>query len=184
MPSYLEFRVEIARLLPTIWRSFEIRPTCTFAELHEAIQAAGPWSGGHSYVFRTARRAPVLLQAVADDPYEGAMVAEHTSLEAFFSNPANKLCIYEYDMSAEWVHEVRLARRIVDRKCFHRRLMGGARAFPKEDLDGVSEYRELVSQLKAGPPKTARDRNRAAWLRGWDPEFFDLDIAKQAFDVP
>jgi hypothetical protein len=184
LPNYLQLRVEIARVLPTIWRCFQIRSTCTFADLHEAIQAAGPWTGAHSYVFRPSRRGPVSVQSINDDPFEGAMVAEHTSLEAFFSNPVNKLCIYEYDLSAKWVHDVRLERRVVDRKRFLRRLVAGARAYPKDDLDGLREYRELVSLLKAGPAKTARERNRIAWSRGWDPEFFDLDVAKQAFDEP
>lgn len=123
-----------------------------------------------------------MVQAVDDELHEGSMIAERTPLLAYFSNPANKVCIYEYDLGAKWVHDVRLERRVTDRKRFRRRLIAGARAFPKEDLDGIREYRELVALIKAGPPKNARARNRIAWSRGWDPEFFDLEIAQLAFD--
>ena len=182
MPTYLQIKVQLPDVTPAIWRRFLVRDDGTFADLHEAIQAAGPWSNGHTYLIRPSLRTPVLVQPAGDDPWEGAMIAELTLLEAYFSNAANKRCVYIYDLGANWVHNVRLERRVKDRKRFARRLIDGSRAFPKEDMDGISGYREDAALVKAGPPKSARARNRLEWLRGWDPDRFDLEIAKASFD--
>ncbi|MCC7013301.1 MAG: hypothetical protein IT454_12120 [Planctomycetes bacterium] len=182
MPKYLRFRVELMSISPRISRTFLIGTGASFAELHDAIQTAGPWASEHSYYFGRPKEGRPLIEPDGDDMSAGVLVAESCPVLAFFRNPQNSTAIYVYDLGGCWKHSVTLEAQTVERDRFKRRLIAGTRAFPKEGMNGISEYRECVAIAQGKASDTARTRNRLRWLRGWDPEFFDLEIQRESFD--
>lgn len=182
MAAYLRFRVELMAIKPRIFRTFLITVDATFSDLHKAIVDAGPWGSGHSFCFACPGEGQSLIEPDGDEMSAGALVADACLLVAYFGNPTNRSLIYTYDLSERWQHCVTLEETVQERARFRRRLIAGARAFPKADMGGIDRYRELVAIAKGTAPDTPRTRNCRHRLRGWDPEFFDLAIQQEIFD--
>lgn len=173
MPKYFQFRVQIKGIRPLIWRRFLLATTSTFEDLHDSIQAAGPWEGRHLYLFRGNEPEEFLAAppGVAEDV--ASPEAAKRALRPYFGEAPGGRCYYVYDFGDDWTHEVRLEGIVSSPERFRRRLIDGARAFPKEGMGGVAGYAEIAASI--------RKRNQ---LRGWDPEFFDIHIARDIFDRP
>lgn len=175
MPTYYEFEISLQEIEPRIWRRLQISTDATFLDLHHAIQEGCGWQNAHLFSFRNDESEPIagipLDEWEAPDP-DAAKVA----LADFFE--ADPRCLYEYDFGDSWLHEVRLRRTVESPERFERRLLDGARAFPPEDCGGVPGYEECARVAHGGDdPEELRD-----WLGNWDPERFDLDELRRAFD--
>ncbi|MEZ4322522.1 MAG: plasmid pRiA4b ORF-3 family protein [Myxococcota bacterium] len=101
----------------------------------------------------------------------------------FVGRWALEWCEYEYDFGDSWVHDIKLIGVHSIKESFKRRLLDGARACPPEDCGSVPGYEELVRFVQTGEYHDP-DVDIAAWLGDWDPERFDLDAARPAFDRP
>jgi hypothetical protein len=63
------------------------------------------------------------------------------------------------------------------------RLLAGARACPPEDCGGVPGYEDMVEFLASGESPQGDDADTLReWLDGWEPETFNLEEEKTAFD--
>jgi hypothetical protein len=186
MPCYFEFEVWLERIRPRIWRRFLLQKEATFDDLHLAIQESAPWSNCHLFEFRLGGRRGEPI--AGDDEGEEAEPARHVPLDAVFAGKGDE-CMYLYDFGDGWEHRVRL-RAVRDLpEGFHRRLLAGARAFPPEDCGGVWGYQVCLAAVGACEPADVDAspdvlEERREWLPAdWDPESFDLEAARAAFDV-
>jgi hypothetical protein len=176
MPKYLEFRVSLVGIRPTIWRTFLLRSNATFEDLHRAIQACG-WEDAHLFVFRDRRGHPIagIPDKEADEPDPDA---RRVRLSSFFGEGKARRCVYEYDFGDSWEHDIEFRGTTEFPEAFERRLLAGERAFPPEDCGGIPGYEACVRMAtqRRGP------RQLREWLGDWKPESFDLDAAKAKFD--
>ena len=192
MPKYLELEVSLAELAPRIWRRFLLRSTASFQDLHVAIQKAGGWGDYHLFAFLDYRKRREVIAAVDPHTYmldpsrvEGPP-AHQVALLSRFKRKGSK-CIYLYDFGDGWRHLVELRQSVQLAEEFHRRLLGGARAFPSEDCGGVHGYYYSITALEPLDPGLSPEEKsyltqHRHWLGHWHPEAFDLDAAKPRFD--
>jgi len=177
--AYYEFEVSLLGAEPKIWRRFLLRATAAFSDLHQAIQAACGWENYHLFAFRDGRRT---LAGVPDEDAFGESDpdASRVSLASFFGTNGEKAkrCTYEYDFGDGWEHAVALRGVAELPEAFARRLLAGARAFPREDCGGLPGYENCVRIATSGRgPKDLRE-----WLGDWTPEAFDREEKRGTFD--
>lgn len=86
---------------------------------------------------------------------------------------------YVYDFGDYWQHTVRREAAIELPERFHRRLVGGALAFPPEDCGGIGGYEQCLDIVRGG----ADEEGVRGWLGDWDPERFDLESTRGTFDA-
>jgi hypothetical protein len=107
-------------------------------------------------------------------------------LGTYFSEPGQR-CLYVYDFGDNWEHELTLIEVASRSKHdpFVRRLTGGERAFPPEDCGGISGYEECLAirngQTAGLAPRQLQEKKE--WLGDWQPESFDFNVARGAFDM-
>jgi len=186
MPTYFDFIVTIEGISPPIWRRFLLTNKATFHDLHMAIQGSFGWDNSHLFEFTTPGRRE---EPIAGSPYDelplfGEPVpdADRVRLSSYFVG-RTRLCKYLYDFGDSWEHEVKLDRIVEDEATFRRRLLGGARACPPEDIGGTWRYQNAVHILKTGgDPEEDDPEELQEWLGDWDPEAFDFEKTKKKFE--
>lgn len=192
MSIYFEFEVSLEEVQPKIWRSFLLRSSSTFHELHDTIQKACGWQDYHLYHFieDNARKR------IAESPYcegagDGCPNADEIKIDSFFQETGDN-CIYEYDFGDCWRHLVTLKSITKIAGQFRRKLTGGQRAFPPEDCGGIMGYEESIDALLI-PDSKLKDMDeyakeellsRREWLGDWHPEHFDFDATAKQLKRP
>lgn len=194
MPTYFEFEVALQYIKPKIWRRFLLDACGSFADLHKAIQNAGPWFEEHLWEFHACGRDQKTLAGLPL-PKEDRFIfdqkipdARKVKLADFFKKKGDK-CIYHYDFGDDWEHEVKLSQVVELPEKFQCRLLDGERNFPPEDCGGPWGYYDCLLAIGAiqwkGPAKEAPPKKylkeRREWLDDWSPEL-DLDKARAMFD--
>ncbi len=186
MHTYLEFEVSLLDIDPRIWRRFQLGANDTFDDLHEAIQDSFDWDRDHMWLFRTSGRdrrtlagpSAFMLGYDSDDIPDASSV----KLTQHFRR-VSMTCRYTYDFGDNWVHAVKLRRRVATEDRFRRRLVDGSRAAPPEDCGGVYGYWRLVERLDTGnDPWGLKPDEQPGWIDSWRPDQFDLAAAKATFD--
>ncbi len=176
MIRFFEFDVTLLGAEPPVWRRFQIRAEATFGDLHHAIQDACGWMDYHLFQFQTVDGG-VIAGIPDEEGDEPDPDADHTALTSYF--PDSEQCIYLYDFGDGWEHNVELRQSVEKSESFQRRLIDGARAFPPEDSGGIFGYRECVAIARGGPDR----EGLREWLGDWDPEGFDLENVRLAFNT-
>ena len=188
MPSYFEFEVSLRHIEPRIWRRFLIATDATFGDLHRAIQDSFGWMQCHLWEFNGPGRR--VLAGVKYDDFMDFAEAEETpdaeavKLTSHFTR--SKACQYIYDFGDDWRHDVKRNRRVQLPDSFHRRLLAGRRACPREDCGGFAGYDRFVSIVETGVDPWDEGESveeLLEWLGAWDPAAFDLETAKRRFDA-
>ena len=189
MPAYFEFEVSLLEIEPRIWRRFQIDAEATFGDLHMAIQDCFDWDRDHMWMFHTVGRSRRDRRMLAgpgtselrygDDEIPDAWSVR---LRQYFKG-STRTCRYVYDFGDDWVHAVKLRPRVDSAERFQRRLLAGSRAAPKEDCGGVDGYWRLVKLAETGnDPWDVGPDELPDWINDWQPDRFDLEAAKAAFD--
>ena len=186
MPGYYEFEVSLRDVTPRIWRRFllPVKAT-TFHDLHEAIQDACGWQNYHLFQFLEPDKADPIAGIPGDDDsatYGFRMPDARTiQMRSFFSETES--CLYEYDFGDGWLHEVTVLRQADLRESLKRRLVAGERSFPPEDCGGIGGYERILQTLATGEDPWGEDAEELKeWLGDWEPEGFNLEDARVAFD--
>jgi hypothetical protein len=86
---WLQLKTLLRDVHPAVWRRFRLVDSLSIADLHQVIQVLMGWEDDHLHHFRT-RAAAVPLSCLAFRPSERFL--------------------YEYDLTAGWQIEVRVAR--------------------------------------------------------------------------
>ena len=187
MPKYLDMEVSLIGIKPKIWRRFLIQSTASFQHLHSAIQVACGWWDYHLFEFQEKPRGRPIARADYEEPWDEkpAPVAKRVKLSSYFRQRGDT-CIYIYDFGDDWHHLVTLKEIVELPEKFRRRLLDGARSFPREDCGGVWGYGSCLKALGILEPEKDDDREdlaqRKDWLGDWHPEAFELAEVKSCFD--
>ena len=186
MHTYLEFEVSLLDIDPRIWRRFQLGADDTFGDLHVAIQESFDWDKDHMWVFRTAGRDRRTLAGPGPSElgYRSDEIpnARDVKLTQHFRR-VSMTCRYTYDFGDNWVHAVKLRRRMTSAERFQRLLVAGSRAAPPEDCGGIYGYWRLIEMVETGnDPWGLEPDEQPGWIDTWKPDQFDLAAAKAAFD--
>jgi hypothetical protein len=182
--SDLQLKIVLHGTKPPLWRRLVLPSDTSLGTLHDAIQVAFGWHGGHLHLFTdefgrgygaAARLTDIDLgfgRGVGD---EGA-----TALGDVLAEEGARLR-YVYDFGDDWEHGITLEKALPRPAGAERavRCVGGRRAdVPGEDIGGVWGLAEVL-ELLDGPDGAGHDLygELVAELRaaGYDPAAFDRD---------
>ena len=166
----LQLKITLRYLRPPIWRRVLVADTFTLGNLHQLIQRAMGWSGGHLHEFRMPARGfgPPLRTFGNEGEDEDATLLHEVLVRK------RQLLLYEYDFGDSWLHEI-LVEQIVpfDPSGHYPVCLAGARACPPEDCGGVPGYEQLLEALRS--PSAPASAELLEWCGHWNPEAFDLE---------
>ena len=171
-PIY-QIKVSLRGAKPPIWRRLLVPADVSLARLHDVIQAAFGWNGGHLHVFETPYGDFGQADRELGHRAEGPVTLEQVAPEA------NDKIQYTYDFGDDWSHDI-VVEKVLDRDpaLTYPRCTGGRRAAPPDDCGGIWGYEELVEIM--ADPGHPEHRNQLDWLglddaREFDPAAFDVD---------
>ena len=174
---YYDITVTLDEVRPLAWRRFLLAAEVTFADLHRAIQDACGWGKYHLFDFSSP--AGERIAGLPDPDGDDEAVPDASKVALSSALVEQGVCRYVYDFGDHREHTVRTDGIVESGERFHRRLLGGARAFPPEDCGGVPGYERCVEVARGGED----DEGLREWFGDWEPERFDLDAARRAFDT-
>jgi hypothetical protein len=102
--TVVALKVTLRDVKPPVWRRLLLPGTMTLADLHEAIQAAMGWHGGHLHAFDVAGRQygdPRTIDDVADET--------KLTLNGLLRSGVARFT-YTYDLGDNWEHQVLIER--------------------------------------------------------------------------
>ncbi len=92
-------------------------------------------------------------------------------------------CEYVYDFGDSWAVDVKLIGVRSIKETFKRRLLDGDRSGPPEDCGGWPGYERVVHFRATGEDLHGDEHvDLGEWLGDWQPDGFDLEAARAAFD--
>jgi hypothetical protein len=103
---WLQLKTLLRDVHPAVWRRFRLVDSLSIADLHQVIQVLMGWEDDHLHHFRTHGRdygityigGPIFAEDAAAVP-----------LSCLAFRPSERF-LYEYDLTAGWQIEVRVAR--------------------------------------------------------------------------
>ena len=128
-----------------VWRRLLVRSDSTISDLHYTIQIAMGWSDVHLNQFHIHGQDFGVYHdggiCFSDNP-------EKVPLSAFGFRTRERF-FYEYDFGDEWLHEVRIEKRLpLDPKKTYPVCIDGKHAAPPEDFGGAQAYMQMRQELK------------------------------------
>jgi len=190
IPEYLDLKVSLIGVKPRIWRRFLLPSGSRFYDLHQAIQIACGWKDYHLFSFSAPGsdigRLPLAgIPSDQDlDMYDRKVPdARRVKLVSALGRGKLAECVYLYDFGDDWRHKVEVKGELELPEVFHRRLIGGERAFPPEDCGGISGYERMLRVVHEGKADAGENLiETMEWLGKWDPDRCDLDDLRSRFD--
>jgi hypothetical protein len=178
--SIYQIKIKLLNFKPWIWRRILVPGGSTLRDLHQIIQTAMPWDGGHLHQFNIGQDqyGPTMAE-IGDDWGEEVLDEKKITLDKL-ALPSKCKFLYEYDFGDDWVHEMTVEKIIApDFDQFYPTCVAGDNAAPPDDCGGVWGYRDLLEIL--GDPKNPEHKNRQRWLgEKFDPTKFNMDKANQS----
>ncbi len=172
-----QIKVTLRGTKPPIWRRLLIPSSLTLARLHDVLQTAMGWSGGHMHEFRTADR-----HFGIPDPEDRSMGMPHVEnertvkLSKVLWRPGAKL-IYTYDFGDNWEHAIVLEKLFPTQLGFDLEYpvcIDGKLACPPDDCGGIPGYYELIDAL--AHPEHERHEEISEWISDdFDPQAFSVE---------
>lgn len=159
-----------------VWRRLVVSAEGTFYDLHEKLQVAMGWEGGHLYAFRKGKRTIAVDEAY--EAFDGPTPPEGDDVMIFdYLDKVGDRCEYEYDFGDGWVLDLKV-EALVDPPENGRWLLGGELAGPPEDCGGVPGYERLCAAIQTGvDPFGEGVEELLEWAGDWRPERFDPEAA-------
>jgi hypothetical protein len=176
-PIY-QLKVALRDAKPPIWRRLLVPADVSLARLHDVIQVAFGWSGGHLHLFETPYgdfgRPDRELGHRAEGP---------VTLEQVAPGAKDKIR-YTYDFGDDWAHDI-VVEKVLDRDATltYPLCTGGRRAAPPEDCGGIWGYHELVEVV--ADARHPEHQHKLEWLgledaQDFDPATFDVEEVNAA----
>ena len=177
-----ELTITLFGVQPPVWRRIRVPSGATLSRIHGDIQAVMGWSNSHLHQFeigdiRYGSPDPDYLPAFGEPVQD-----ERKSKLGPLAHEGDRF-IYEYDFGDSWEHEIAVEQILAGRpSSAPSRCLEGARSCPPEDVGGWSGYADFLDAM-ADPQHPDHDY-LSEWIGGrWDPEFFTLDGANEAFKM-
>jgi len=171
-----QIKVTLLGTKPPIWRRLLVPASMTLAKLHDVLQTAMGWAGGHMHEFRTADR-----HFGIPDPEDRSMGMQvenerSISLSSVLRRAGTKL-IYTYDFGDNWEHAVVLEKLLPAQLSLDLEYpicIDGKLACPPDDCGGIPGYYELIEAL--ADPEHDRHEEISEWISdGFDPQAFSVE---------
>ncbi len=176
-----QFLIILANTDPVVWRRIQVPESCSFWDLHVAIQDAMGWLDCHLHEFRVtidsrdSRGGRVERFGIpVDDALEQPRVQPDWTVKVSAVMGRNDLPIlYAYDFGDDWQHMIMCegaAQR--EHHTTYPRCVSGARRCPPEDCGGAHGYVEFLEAVRN--PGHERHIELLEWVGGsFDPDVFD-----------
>ena len=169
-----QFKIKLEGVDPPVWRRFQILGSKNLLFLHDVIQIVMGWEDIHLHSFILDDQEYRRFVA-EDDEYESFENEEEYTIDQLFSEIGQEIDYY-YNLEAVWLHTLELeAIEELSSRPKTAICLGGERACPPENIDGVFAYKKLLEVL--GNPKHTEHKNIKNWHgEGYDPEAFNLQF--------
>lgn len=181
-----EFQITLVDIHPEVWRSITVPRSCTFYQLHIAIQGAFGWENAHLFEFsKKGLQDTEVIGIPFDEMEDDRMVrdAKLVQVKSIFKKVGARY-LYVYDFGDYWQHELLLKKIRRDDDLDRPYCLGGAGACPPEDVGGTSGYEEMIRVFRtAGDPEKESYREWLNMLPGedWNPFRFNSREANKRF---
>jgi len=181
-----QFRVSLLHIEPEIWRSIQIADSCTFWDLHIAIQDSMGWNDSHLHEFTV--RDPSTLKDVAigipdDEGFDDREVLPGWEINVIhYLLSGNSEFVYKYDFGDSWKHLIKF-EGVHDKNSRGKypKCISGERACPPEDVGGEPGYERFLEIIRN--PRHEEYKEMVTWAgKKFNPEKFDANKVK--FDNP
>ena len=178
----LQFKITLLDTNPAIWRIIQISESCTFWDLHVAIQDAMGWLDYHLHEFRlkssTKPQKNIGVGIPSDDE-----LAEDRPLAGWKTNVAeylnfNKTIRYVYDFGDDWEHKIQFEGRFPKKDGIKYPIcIDGAQACPPEDVGSIPGFYEFLESIK--DKNHPEYESSLEWVGGkYDPNKFNAKKVK------
>lgn len=180
-------RLDLLDTKPPVWRRLELPGNVTLPQLHEVVQAAMGWLGGHLHRFRTGKdhRSPHFVTQFDLEEGEDGVPEDGVRLDQLVASVGDVLG-YEYDFGDGWDHLLKV-EAVLDEAPASVRCLGGRMACPPEDCGGPYGYAALAAWVRSGyddelvPEVFGSAADARDWLPlDWHPDHFDVEEANTA----
>jgi len=176
----LQFKIEMAEILPSIWRRILVPSDYNFWDLHVALQDAMGWSDYHLHHFEIKGKHKRKEEKIGIPDFDRFEDSEevYPGWEIPVTNYFSELGMtanYLYDYGDSWWHTVKLEGYIhKEKKTKYPLCLDGARSCPPEDCGGVRGYYEMLETLSN--PQSDDYEDMKQWVgEDWNAEKFDKD---------
>ena len=171
-----QLKITLTGSMPPIWRRIQVPESCSFWDLHVAIQNSMGWSDSHLHLFKVV--APVTGRCIKigipervygevgrTRPGWRYQLADYISME-------RRSFVYLYDFGDNWKHAIELEKILPrDGSIACPICIDGKRACPPDDCGGIHGYMEFLEAM--ADRKHPRHREKKAWIGGsFDPKAF------------
>ncbi len=142
-------RIDLRGTKPPLWRRLELASDLFLDQVHEIIQVAFGWTGGHLHQFGSGPGpydpgTEHYLCPFQVAEREAGIPEEDVRLDEVLVDAGDKL-FYDYDFGDDWQHTIKLEAVLPRRDSGPRAVcVAGRRDGPAEDCGGVYAY-ELIS---------------------------------------
>jgi len=169
-------RIELQGTSPKVWRRVDVPLSYTLLSMHEVIQAAFEWNGGHLYEFIVDRERfsdPALEDTFEPDgidlsPRDAGRLRLQTLVDLKI-----KRFDYIYDFGDNW-HHILTILRVIDANpaSNYPALVAGSCCSPIDDVGGIWGFYDLADA--AADPKHPARQQYEEWLGEEFVKHFDL----------
>lgn len=168
-----QLKVTLLDAHPPIWRRIRVPGEIHLSELHGVLQIAMGWTNSHLHQFRIGERDFGIPDQESADYFPDLMDERQVRLEEVAKGKTQFL--YAYDFGDNWRHQLVVERVVKPTHAVeYPTCLGGARAYPPEDVGGVWGYAELLQALR--DPKHPEHEEYRTWVGGaFEPNRFELE---------
>lgn len=179
-----QFKITLQGIKPPIWRRIQVPQTCTFWDIHVAIQDVMGWSDYHLHEFEIMNPSTGLEVNIGlpDDEFGKKVLVGWNQKIADYFSMENPYADYVYDFGDNWEHKIKLEKILPKEKNVDYPIcIKGKRACPPEDVGGIWGYEEFLDIIK--DPDHEEHEEMLEWAGGeFDPDHFDCEDV--SFDDP
>lgn len=164
-----QLKVTLVGAKPPIWRRLHVPGNYTLGDLHDVLQVAMGWHGGHLHAFTRGR-----VQYGNPDEDWGDIHDEHAFPLQEVAPRVKTVMHYEYDFGDGWRHKIVVEKFVDDSQApSYPVCVTGKRACPPEDCGGVWGYEMILAAL--ADPENEANAERLEWVGdNYDPDDLDL----------
>jgi hypothetical protein len=170
-----QLKIVLAGTKPPIWRRVQVQD-CNLTKLHEIIQRAMGWYGGHLWAFEIDGEQ--YGENLWGDSDMDMMSSRSIKLSQLVDEGVKKFR-YTYDFGDNWEHVVTVEKTLdADPAAKYPNCTAGKRACPPEDCGGPWGYVEFLAAIS--DPKHKEHNALLEWVGGeFDSEELDLNGINQ-----
>jgi len=172
----VQFKITLLHIDPTIWRRIQISDSCSFWDLHVAIQDVMGWMDYHLHEFQvkgSKTKQKEFIGIPNEDDYDVHYILPGWENKVMGYLKNNKEFLYTYDYGDNWRHRIKF-EGIHDKQPNQQYpiCLGGQRACPPEDVGGIPGYYDFIEAIQ--DPENENHKSMLDWVGGsYNPNEFD-----------